>query len=75
MGQVSTATHGNKCLMRPPIEYIKRLLEETYPNHAYLVKHRLKDYGMMQSFMTSRSLTWGTKLDEEPNGSDTVPFC
>jgi hypothetical protein len=29
---------------------------------------------MMQSFMTSRSLTWVTELDEGPDRSDTTPF-
>jgi hypothetical protein len=29
---------------------------------------------MMRSFMTSGSLTWGVKLDEGPDGSDTMPF-
>jgi hypothetical protein len=28
----------------------------------------------MRSFMTSRSLTWGAELDEEPDGSDMTPF-
>jgi hypothetical protein len=29
---------------------------------------------MMQSFMTSGSLTWGAKPNEGPDGSDTAPF-
>jgi hypothetical protein len=29
---------------------------------------------MMRSLLTSRSLTWGTKPDEGPNGSDATPF-
>jgi hypothetical protein len=44
------------------------------PNHAYPVKHKLKDCGMMQSFMTSGSLTWGTDLNEGHARSDMVPF-
>jgi hypothetical protein len=28
------------------------------------------DYGMMRSFMTSGSLTWGTELDEGPDRRD-----
>jgi hypothetical protein len=38
------------------------------------MRHKLKDYGMMRSFMTSGSLTWGAELDEGPDGSDTKPF-
>jgi hypothetical protein len=74
MGQISSVMHGNRCLVRPPTDHFKRLLEETCPNHAYPVKHKLKDYGKMQSFMTLGSLTWGTEVDEGPNGSDTAPF-
>jgi hypothetical protein len=29
---------------------------------------------MMRSLMTSRSLTWGVELDEDPDGRDTIPF-
>jgi hypothetical protein len=39
------------------MEHFNRLLEEACPNLAYPVRHKLKDYGMMRSFMTSRSPT------------------
>jgi hypothetical protein len=41
----------------PPTNHFKRLLEEAYPNHAYPVRHKLKDCDMMRSFMTSGTLT------------------
>jgi hypothetical protein len=59
VGQVLTAVHGNRHLVRTPIDHFKRLLEEACPNHAYPIKHNLKDCDMLQSFMTSGSLTWG----------------
>jgi hypothetical protein len=71
---ISTATHNDKCSARLPTDHFKRLLEEAYPSHAYPVRHRLKDCGMMRSFMTSGSLTWGVELDEGPDRSDTTPF-
>jgi hypothetical protein len=74
VGQVSTTVHDNRRLVRPPIDHFKRLLEEVCPNHAYPVKHKLKDCGMTQCFMTSGTLTWGAELDEGPNGSNTMPF-
>jgi hypothetical protein len=43
-----------------------RLLEEACPNHAYPIRHKLKDCDMMKSFMISGSLTRGTELDEDP---------
>jgi hypothetical protein len=69
----STAARCDKCLARPPIDHFKRLLQQAYPNHAYTVRHKLKDYGMMRSFMTSRSLTWGAEHNEGPDRSVTVP--
>jgi hypothetical protein len=34
------------------------LLEEAFQNHAYPVRHKLKDYYMMRSFISSGTLTW-----------------
>jgi hypothetical protein len=35
------------------MDHFKRRLKEAFPNHAYPVRHKLKGYGMMRSFMTS----------------------
>jgi hypothetical protein len=64
MGCVTTATRGGRRLTRMPSDHFKRLLDEACPNHAYLIRHKLKDYEMMQSFMTSGTLTGGVDLDE-----------
>jgi hypothetical protein len=74
VGCVTTVMHNDKRQARSPIYHFKRLLEEACPNHTYPIRHKLKDCGMMRSFMTSRSLTWGAELDEVPDGSDTTPF-
>jgi hypothetical protein len=52
------------------MDQFKRLLDEACPNHAYPIRHQLKDYSTMRSFMTSGSLTWGAELDEGPDGSN-----
>jgi hypothetical protein len=70
----STAACSDKRQARPPMDHFKRLLEEACPNHAYPVRHKLKDCSMMISFMTSGSLTWSVELDKGPNGSDMMPF-
>jgi hypothetical protein len=69
-----TTTCSDKRPMRPPTDHFKRLCDEACPNHAYPVRHKLKDYGMMRSIMTSWSLTWGTELDKGPDRSDTASF-
>jgi hypothetical protein len=56
------------------MNHFMRLLKEACPNHVDLVRHKLKDCGMMRSFMTSGSLTWGAELDKGPDKSDTMPF-
>jgi hypothetical protein len=70
----SAIAHSDKPQARPPTDNFKRLMEETYPNQAYLVKHKLNDCCMMRSFMTLGSLTWGVELDEGLNGSDMMHF-
>jgi hypothetical protein len=71
---ISTATHSDKRPVRLPMDHFKRLVEEACPNNAYPIRHNIKDYGMMRSFMTSGSLTWGAKLHKGPYGIDTMPF-
>jgi hypothetical protein len=71
---ISTVARSDERSVRPPTDHFKRLLKEACPNHAYPVKHRLKDYGMMRSFMTSGSPTLGVELNEGPDGSYTTPF-
>jgi hypothetical protein len=56
---ISTAARSDKHQARPPTDHFKRLLE---------------DCGMMRSFMTSWSLTWGAELDEGPDRNDTMLF-
>jgi hypothetical protein len=71
---MSIDARSGKHSSRVPIDHFKRLLEEAFPNHAYFVRHKLKDCNVMRSFMTLGSLTWGLELNEGPNESDTSPF-
>jgi hypothetical protein len=73
-GHVMTAAHSDKRQARLPTDHFKRLLEEACSNHAYPVRHKLKDYIMMKSFLILGSLTRGTELDEDTDGRDTMPF-
>jgi hypothetical protein len=74
MGHASAAMYSIKCWEGTPTDHFKRLLEEVCPNHAYPIRHKLKDCVIMRSFMTSRSLTWGTRLDEGPDRNDATSF-
>jgi hypothetical protein len=74
MGRASATTHSSRRLAWSPTNHFKRLLEEACPNHAYPIRHKPKDSRMMQSFMTTGSLTWGAEPDEVPDGSDVAPF-
>jgi hypothetical protein len=56
------------------MDHFEKLLEEACPNHAYPVKHKLRDCGLMKNFMASGSLTRGMELDEVPDGGDATPF-
>jgi hypothetical protein len=74
MGCILTTVHSNKRLARPPIYHFKRLLAEGYLNHAFPVRHKIKDCDMMRSFMTLGTLTWGTELDEGTKESEMMSF-
>jgi hypothetical protein len=72
--RVVTTTGSSKHQPRLPTNHFEKLLEESCPNHAYPIKHKLMDYDMMKNFMASRSLTRGMELDEVPDGGDVTPF-
>jgi hypothetical protein len=71
---VTTAMHNDKRQAWPPTDHFKRLLKEACPNHVYPIRHKLKDYDMMKSFMISGSPTWGMGLNEDLGGNDVMPF-
>jgi hypothetical protein len=56
------------------MDHPEKLLEETCPNHAYLIKHKIKNCGMMKNFMASGSLALGMEVDEVPDKGDMMPF-
>jgi hypothetical protein len=47
---------------------------EDCPNYAYPIKHKLKDCGIMKSFMSLGSLTRGMELGEVSDEGDMTPF-
>jgi hypothetical protein len=56
------------------MDHFQRLLEEAYLNHAYLIKHKLKDCDMIKKFMTSGSLTRDKETEEDLGGRGITPF-
>jgi hypothetical protein len=59
---------------RPPTDHFEKLFEESCPNHAYHIKHKLNDCGMMENFMASGSLARGMEVNEVTDEGDTTPF-
>jgi hypothetical protein len=60
-----TATERDfKCQVWQPANHIKKLLEATCPNHAYPIKHKLKECSMMKNYMT----TWALAKGKKPTG-------
>jgi hypothetical protein len=72
--RISINAYNGKSPVRPPTYHFKRFLEEDCPNHAYPIRHKLKDCDMMRSFLTSGTLTWGVELDQEQDMRDTMLF-
>jgi hypothetical protein len=56
------------------MDHFERLLEETCSNPAYPIKHKLKDCGLMKSFLTIGSLSPGMEVNEAPILGDVAPF-
>jgi hypothetical protein len=62
-----TAVERNfKCQAQQPIDHFEKFLEVTYPNHAYPIKHKLKECSMMKNYMTMGALTKGKKPEGDP---------
>jgi hypothetical protein len=59
---------------RPPTDHFEKLLKEALSNHTYPVKHKLRDYSMMKSFMTSWSLSRGLEVNAVSAEDDATPF-
>jgi hypothetical protein len=74
VGHVVTATYSNKHQAWPPTDHFRRFLVEACPNHAYPIRHKLKDYNMMKNFITSGSLMRDNEPEEDPSGTDVTPL-
>jgi hypothetical protein len=57
-----------------PVSHFEKLLEVTYPNHAYPVRHKLKECNMMKNYMTTGPFTKGKKPEDDPIGMAVAPF-
>jgi hypothetical protein len=53
---------------------LEKLLEASCPNHAYPIKHKLKECTMLRYFMTSGALSKGKKPKGGPGGHVATTF-
>jgi hypothetical protein len=74
MVRAVASTGNSKHQAQPLMDHFEKLLEETCPNHAFPIKHKLRDYNVMKSFMTSGSLPRSMEVDEVPDEGDTMPI-
>jgi hypothetical protein len=61
-------------VLRQSKDYFEKLLEAACANHAYAVKHKLKECTMMKNFMALGALSKGKKPEGEPGGKGAAPF-
>jgi hypothetical protein len=59
---------------RQPTDHLEKLLEVTCPNHAYPIKHKLKECSMMKNYMTTGALAKGKKPVGDPGGMAAAPI-
>jgi hypothetical protein len=72
MEHVAATKHNSKCLVRQPVGHFEKLLEATCPNHAYTVRHKLKECSMIKNYMTTGVLAKGMKPKSDPGGKATA---
>jgi hypothetical protein len=65
---------SGKRQVRLPTDHFERLLEETCLNHAYPIKHKLRDCGVMKNIMAPRSLARGMEVDDVPDEGSMTPL-
>jgi hypothetical protein len=74
MARAAAVADSGKRRVWLPMDHFKKLLEETCLNHAYPVKLKIRDCGMMKNFMAPGSLARGMEVNEVPDEGDTMPF-
>jgi hypothetical protein len=57
-----------------PADHFENLLMDTFPNHAYPVRHKLKEYIMINNYMTTRAFTNDKKPEGDLAGKAAIPF-
>jgi enamine deaminase RidA (YjgF/YER057c/UK114 family) len=73
-GRGAEVTGSKKHQAWLPMDHIEKLLKEACLNHAYPIKHILRDYSLMKSFMTFGSLSEAWKLMRSPSRATQRPF-
>jgi hypothetical protein len=73
MEYVAAAERSVKCKAQSPIDNFEKLVEAACPDHAYPIKHKLKNCDMVRNFMTSRSLTRGKEPEEDQGRKGMTP--
>jgi hypothetical protein len=72
--QVTVIEHDFKHQMRQSSNHFEKLLEMTCPNHAYPIRHKLKECTMMKNYMNLGALAKGKKHEGDLGGKATAPF-
>jgi hypothetical protein len=72
--QVVAAERDFKCQAWQPVDHFGNLLEVTFPNRAYPVRHMLKECSMMKNYMTTGALAKGKKPVDDAAGKATAPL-
>jgi hypothetical protein len=58
---MATTERDFKCPAWSPMDQFEKLLEVTWPNHTFPIKHKLKECSMMKNYMPMGSLHYYKK--------------
>lgn len=72
---VAAADRDAKRPARPPTDYFEKMLEAPCKNHAFPVRHKLKECDLMKRFVAGAPLdNKGKKPEDAPGGGGVPPF-
>jgi hypothetical protein len=71
---IAIAERDFKRQARQSADHLEKLLDATYPNHTYRIRHKLKECTMVKNYKTTRTFRRSKKPEGDWTGKAAAPF-
>jgi hypothetical protein len=71
---IAIAERDFKRQARQSADHLEKLLDATYPNHTYRIRHKLKECTMVKNYMTTWTFGRSKKPEGDWMGKAAAPF-